>query len=142
MPGVPRSDAPRAEPAREPPAGVEIVSLAERPDLVEAAYEVHAETLRDVPVGPEAPTAAPVREWRAETLDGPAALPDLSLVAISTARSSAGQASRRSPASRASPMNLLTGVRREARGRGIATALKREQAWRAKERRVLVGSRP
>ena len=29
--------------------------------------------------------------------------------------------------------NLLTGVRRSARGRGIATALKREQARRAKE---------
>ena len=29
--------------------------------------------------------------------------------------------------------NQLTGVRRAWRGRGIATALKREQAWRARE---------
>ena len=52
------------EPARVLP-GVEIVSLAERPDLLEAAYGVHSIALRDVPVGTEAPSAAPYGEWLA-----------------------------------------------------------------------------
>jgi GNAT superfamily N-acetyltransferase len=116
----------------EPPPGVVIASLAERPDLVEAAYAVHAETLRDVPVGSEAPTARPFDAWRAETVDGPDALLDLSLVALlgDDVVGWAGLAAHSGEPGVAE--NLLTGVLREARGGGIATALKREQAWRAK----------
>jgi GNAT superfamily N-acetyltransferase len=116
----------------EPPPGVVIASLAERPDLVEAAYAVHAETLRDVPVGSEAPTARPFDAWRAETVDGPDALLDLSLVALfgDDVVGWAGLAALSGEPGVAE--NLLTGVLREARGHGIATALKREQAWRAK----------
>jgi GNAT superfamily N-acetyltransferase len=116
----------------EPPPGVVIASLAERPDLVEAAYAVHAEALRDVPVGSEAPTARPFDAWRAETVDGPDALLDLSLVALlgDDVVGWAGLAVHSGEPGVAE--NLLTGVLREARGGGIATALKREQAWRAK----------
>lgn len=117
----------------EPPPGVVIVSLAERPDLTAAAYDVHAEALRDVPVGSEAPTARPFDAWRAETIDGPDALLDLSLVALrgDDVVGWAGLAAISGEPGVAE--NLLTGVRREARGFGIATALKREQAWRAKQ---------
>ena len=58
-------------PPSGPPAGVALVSLAERPDLVEAAYEVEAETIRDIPVGPEAPTPRSYAAWRAETIECP-----------------------------------------------------------------------
>ncbi len=113
-------------------AGVEIVSLAERPDLIEAAYEVDAIALRDVPVGSEAPTPRPYAEWVAETIDAPGALPELSLLALvdNEVVGWAGLAALSGGTKEAE--NLLTGVRPEARGRGIATALKIEQARRAK----------
>lgn len=120
------------EPARELPAGVEIVSLAERPDLVEAAYAVHAIALRDVPVGSEAPTAHPFREWLAETVDAPGSLPDLSLVAILDGEVVGWAGLAALSGGEETAENLLTGVLREARGRGIATALKVEQARRAR----------
>ena len=120
------------EPARERPAGVEIVSLAERPDLVEAAYSVHAVALRDVPVGSEAPTAHPFREWLAETVDAPGSLPDLSLVAILDGEVVGWAGLAALSGGEETAENLLTGVRREARGHGIATALKVEQARRAR----------
>ncbi len=94
---------------------------------------MHAEALRDVPVGSaESPTAQPFEVWRAETLEGPSALPDLSLVAIldDAVVGWAGLAALTNQPGVAE--NLLTGVRSSARGRGIASALKREQAWRAK----------
>ena len=119
------------EPAPEL-AGVEIVSLAERPDLLEAAYTVDSMALRDVPVGSEAPKPRPFAAWVSETVDAPGALPELSLLALVgdevvgwaglAALSGGGEVAE----------NLLTAVRREARGRGIATALKIEQARRAK----------
>ena len=65
------------EPEPELPR-VEIVSLEGRPDLIEAAYAVHSIALRDVPVGSEAPTSRPYREWVSETVDAPGALTALS----------------------------------------------------------------
>jgi GNAT superfamily N-acetyltransferase len=115
-----------------PPAGVAIVSLAERPDLVEAAYDVEVETIRDIPVGPEAPTARPFAAWHAETIDAPGALPDLSLVALDGSGVIGWSGLAALGGEEGVAENLLTGVRRVARGRGIATALKLEQAHRAK----------
>ena len=69
-------------PPPEPPAGVAIASIAERPDLERAAYEVEVETIGDIPVGPEAPTPRPFAAWRTETIEVPGALPGLSLVAL------------------------------------------------------------
>ncbi len=118
--------------AREIPVGVEIVSLSERPDLVEAAYEVHSIALRDVPVGTEPPTASPLAEWVAETIDGPEALPDLCLVALVDGAAVGWTGLTALAGDEGEAVNLLTGVLPEARGRGIATALKHEQARRAK----------
>lgn len=120
------------EPARDPPLGVEIASLAERPDLVGAAYAVDALALRDVPVGSEAPTARPYEEWVAETIDAPDALPGLSLVALVDGEVVGWAGLCALSGEEGTAENLLTGVLREARGRGIATALKTEQARRAK----------
>ena len=126
-------DLTRFEPSPSgPPAGVALVSLAERPDLVEAAYEVEAETIRDIPVGPEAPTPRSYAAWRAETLDAPGALPDLSLVALDGDEVIGWSGLVALGGEEGVAENLLTGVRRAARGRGVATALKLEQARRAK----------
>lgn len=113
------------------PDGVELASLAERPDLVRAAYDVHATALRDVPVGSEAPTARPFDEWRASTVDAPDALPGLSLVAL-VGDEVVGWSGLEATADPEVAENELTGVLRPWRGRGIATALKREQALRAR----------
>ena len=121
------------DPPPEPPAGVVIASLAERPDLVQAAYEVEVETIGDIPVGPEAPTPRSFAEWRADTLDAPGALPALSLVALDGDDVVGWSGIVAVGGEEGVAENLLTGVRRSARGRGIATALKREQARRAKE---------
>ena len=121
-----------AGPPPEPPAGVVIVSIAERPDLVRAAHEVEVETIGDIPVGPEAPTPRTFAAWQTETLDVPGALPHLSLVALEGG-DVVGWSGLLALGEDGVAENLLTGVRRSARGRGIATAMKREQAWRAKE---------
>ena len=121
------------DPPPEAPAGVVIASLAERPDLVQAAYEVEVETIGDIPVGPEAPTPRSFAEWRADTLDAPGALPALSLVALDGDDVVGWSGIVAVGGEEGVAENLLTGVRRSARGRGIATALKREQARRAKE---------
>lgn len=113
--------------------GVEIVSLAERPDLIEAAYEVHSIALRDVPVGSEAPSATPYGEWLAETVEAPGALPGLSLVALLDGKAVGWSGLAELAGQERTAENLLTGVVPEARGRGIATALKVEQARRARE---------
>ena len=123
-------------PSPEPPAGVVIASLAERPDLVQAAYEVEVETIGDIPVGPEAPTPRSFAEWQAETIDAPGALPGLSLVALDGDDVVGWSGLMAVGGEEGVAENLLTGVRRTARGRGIATALKREQARRAKAGRA------
>jgi len=117
----------------EPPVGVVIVSLAERPDLMQAAYEVEVETVGDIPVGPEAPTPRSFDEWRADTIEAPGALPALSLMALDGDEVVGWSGIVAVGGEEGVAENLLTGVRRSARGRGIATALKREQASRAKE---------
>jgi mycothiol synthase len=114
-----------------PPEGLSIVSLAERPDLVPAAYAVEAEAVRDVPTGAERPSPRPFAQWRADTVGAPNALLDLSLVALH-GTTAVGWSGLSSTGVDGVAENQLTGVRRAWRGRGFATALKREQAWRAR----------
>jgi GNAT superfamily N-acetyltransferase len=114
------------------PEGIEIVSLAERPELVEAAYRVEEEAARDVPVGAERPEPRPFEVWRADTVDGPDALPHLCLVALVDG-TAVGWSGLCATGDDGVAENMLTGVLRTVRGRGLATALKREQAWRARE---------
>jgi hypothetical protein len=106
--------APRAV---EPPAGVAIVSLAERPDLLAAAHGIEVETTGDIPVGPEALTPRSFEEWRTETVDAPNALPDLSLVALD-GDDVVGWSGLAALGDDGVAENQLTGVRRRARGRG------------------------
>jgi mycothiol synthase len=123
----------RALPAAAGPslAGIEIVSLADRPELAAAAYEVERATIPDIPVA-ERLAAGPFPRWRAENLDGPGALPHGCLVALAGAEAVGYAGLTARGADEGTAEHLLTAVRREWRGRGIATALKRAQiAWAA-----------
>ncbi len=111
-----------------PPPGVTVVSLAERPDLIRAAYDVHSECLPDMP-SPTPMQAEPFHEWVSQTLEGPGALPEAAVVAIA-GDAVIGQAALTLEGDEGTAEHLLTCVRREWRGRGVAGALKSAQiAW-------------
>lgn len=106
----------------EPLPGIEVVSLAERPELLEAAYDAIAvEAYADVPIpGSYALTR---EKWLEEEGGG---IPEASFVALD-GDELVGWAGMQARAEHG-----LTAVRRSHRGRGIATHLKRHQlAWAA-----------
>jgi mycothiol synthase len=127
-----------AAPVPQPPAGVRIVSRAERPDLTEALYPVGAEAAEDIPGSPGRPTYA---QWRAVDVDRPTRDPDFFFIAL------AGD----EPIGYATIDNFggpdafhgLTAVKRDWRRRGVATALKQSQIAAAKRsglRRLVTAS--
>jgi GNAT superfamily N-acetyltransferase len=122
-----------AEAPGEPPEGIELVSLAERPDLESAVHEVDCEVAGDVP-RPEGDDfeAQPFARWREQYLEGPGAVPDALIAALSGNQVVGYTGLRRRGASSPIAENMLTAVRRDWRRRGIATALKREQVARAR----------
>jgi GNAT superfamily N-acetyltransferase len=129
-----------AAPPADPPAGVEIASLAARPELVRAAYEVEAETVGDIPLEPR-PEPKSYEEWLAASVETPAALLDACFVALADGEV-VGWAALQSLSDGAA-CHDLTAVRRPWRGRGIALALKRAQVAWAKEhgyRRLLTSN--
>jgi len=115
------------EPAPESPAGVELVSLAERPDLFRRTYEELAlQAFEDIPT--PAPITISAEDWEREWLTWPEA----SLVALAEGEivGCAGLLRDADRPDRAE--NSLTAVRRDWRGRGLATALKQAViAWAA-----------
>jgi mycothiol synthase len=112
-----------------PPEGVEIVSLAQRPELEEAAWRVDREASLDIPGGGRL-TIPPFEQWRKLMLEAPSALPEANFVAIADG-AVVGYASLFAfPGGCAE--HGITAVLRASRGRGIATALKRSQIVWAK----------
>ena len=117
-----------AEPPVSPPAGVEFVTLEQRPELWEVAYErvgrqafADMATTEPIQVSPE--------QWRTDWLGEPAAM--LLALAGGEVIGVAGLHLDTDDPGRAE--NALTAVRREWRGRGVAAALKRATlAWAAK----------
>ena len=119
--------------SREPPAGVELVTIAERPDLVRAAYAVDCE------VSPELARASgqeheqpPFERWHADYLEGPGAMPEALVVALVNGEPVGYAGMRRRGTTSPIGENMLTAVKRPFRGRGIATALKLVQIDRAR----------
>jgi mycothiol synthase len=110
------------EPAPGPLTGIEVVSVAERPELLEASYEaVAVQAYRDMPL--PASFVATFEKWLEEEGAG---ILDASFVALD-GREIVGYAGMQAHAEHG-----LTAVRRSHRGRGIATHLKRHQlAWAA-----------
>jgi GNAT superfamily N-acetyltransferase len=116
------------------PDGIELASLADRPDLEQAVYEVDCEVGADVP-RPEGDDfeGQPFARWREQYLEGPGAAPDALIAALAGDTVVGYTGLRRRGASSPVAENMLTAVRRDWRRRGIATALKREQVARARE---------
>ena len=124
-------------PVPAPPAGIRIVSRAERPDLVEALYDVGAEAVEDIPGEPGRPT---YEQWRAIEIDRPTREPELFFIALA-GEQPVGYATMDNYG--ADAYHGLTGVLRNWRGRGVATALKHAQIAKAKNvgfRRLVTAS--
>jgi mycothiol synthase len=120
-----RLDAP--QPPSVPPDGIRIFSRRERPEVVEAMYEVYVECDQDVP-GSTGPLT--LEGWRALDIDRPSRSPDLSFVAFDgdevvgyVVADLFGDEGHHG----------FTAVKRAWRRRGVATALKRAQIAAARE---------
>jgi len=105
----------------QPPAGIEIVTWAQRPELARGMYEVDLEIHPDIP-GFEDVALEPFEDWMAHNMQRPTDSPEATFIALAgeevvgfaklslTAPTAAGHA--------------MTAVKRAWRGRGIAGALK------------------
>ena len=126
-------DTAQADIAADPPEGIELVSLAERPDLAEAVHAVDCEVSADVP-RPEGDDfePQPFARWHELYLEGPGAVPDAMIAALDGSEVVGYTGLRRRGAISPIAENLLTAVRRPWRRRGIAVALKQEQIARAR----------
>jgi GNAT superfamily N-acetyltransferase len=110
-----------APPRVQPPAGIEIVTWAQRPELARGMYEVDREIHPDIP-GFEDVAVEPFEDWMAHNMQRPTDSPEATFIALAgeevvgfaklslTAPTAAGHA--------------MTAVKRAWRGRGIAAALK------------------
>ena len=112
------TDAPT--PNQQPAADrIDVVTLADRPELVPGIYLVAREAIPDIPVA-ERLEAGSEEDWRREELEH--ALPDLSVVALAHGEvvgySTLGEYGENIG------LHLMTGVGRAWRGRGVARALK------------------
>jgi mycothiol synthase len=115
----------REQPA-EPPPGVTLVTIAERPDLLRAAYPLGLEGWADMATSE--PVTISLEDWLADE----ATFPEGSFVALADGEivGYCGLCRRGDDATTAE--DGLTVVRRDWRRRGLATALKRaELAWAA-----------
>jgi GNAT superfamily N-acetyltransferase len=117
-------------PAIDPPEGVEIVTLAERPDLVESIYSVACEAYPDEP-GQEGKPMDAFADWLAKDMQGAGDRPEATFIAL-VGDEVAGYAKLSLSRSDTTASHDMTGVRRAFRGRGIASALKRAEIGWAK----------
>jgi GNAT superfamily N-acetyltransferase len=120
-------------PAVELPAGVEIVTWADRPELDRGMYEVAVEAYPDIP-GNEDEVEESFEEWRDRHMLGSGDLPEATFVAVA-GDEVVGYAKFSLTAARPKAASHdLTAVKRAWRGRGVARALKATQIGWAKAR--------
>jgi GNAT superfamily N-acetyltransferase len=115
----------------EPPEGVEIVTWAERPELVRGIYEVSVEASPDVP-GYEDEEHEPFEAWLEHDMRGPADRPEATFVAVAGDEVVGYAKLSLSTEGKLRPYHDLTAVKRSWRGRGVARALKAAQIRWAK----------
>jgi mycothiol synthase len=109
------------------------VSIAERPDLIQAVFEAETEVAPDVPGLPgHGHEPMPFERWSNFYLEGPGAMPEALVVALVDGEVVGYAGMRRRGATSRTGENMLTAVRRPWRKRGIATALKLAQIERAR----------
>jgi mycothiol synthase len=115
-----------AAPEIAPPPGIELSTLAARPDLVPAVHAVALATFDDIPGGDDPMAAGDLAEFRARDVDRAPIPKDAFFVAIEAASDRVvGYASLfMLPGSTTRAYHDMTAVLREQRGRGIARALK------------------
>lgn len=122
----------RPVPAVAPPPGIELTTLAARPDLVEGVHAVAIETFPDVPGGDVPMAVGDLAEFRARDVDRPSVPKDAFFVAVDTGNGRAvGYACLlMQPGSTTVAYHDMTAVLRAYRGRGIARELKHATiAW-------------
>jgi GNAT superfamily N-acetyltransferase len=113
----------------EPPAGIEIVPLAERPDLALGVYEVACEAWPDVP-NTAFGHLEPFEQWCSAYMHGADIDPRAVFVALAGNEVVGYAKLTFSEAQPKTAFHDMTGVKRAWRGRGIARALKQTQiAW-------------
>jgi len=131
------------EPPKDPPpAGIEIVSWAARPELARGIYEVAVEAYPDMP-GNAADEMEPYEAWLAHDMQGSADRPEATFVALAGDEVVGFAKFFLTAAQPADAYHDTTGVKRAWRGRGIAGALKRAQiAWAKQQgyRRLVTGN--
>lgn len=115
-----------APPQIAPPDGVEIASLAERPEAERQIYDVAVEAYPDIP-GSEHYVFGDPGEWLRHHLHGPTQRPDETFVAVAGDEVIGYAKLSLSPARPTSAFHGMTAVRRAWRRRGVAGALKRAQ---------------
>jgi GNAT superfamily N-acetyltransferase len=130
-PGVALDLAAIEAPPVEPPAGVAIVSWAERPELARGLYEVSVEASPDVP-GYEDEEHEPFDAWLEHDMQGPGDRPEATFVAVAGDEVVGYAKFSLSSADPKRAYHDLTAVRRAWRGQGIARALKAAQIGWAK----------
>jgi GNAT superfamily N-acetyltransferase len=107
----------------DPPPGIEIVPLGDRGDLEPGMHAVARQAEADVPAAYPADVRS-FEHWRRRSL-GPLSIRELSFVALEGEEVVGYAVMGR--AGTGDVTHWMTGVRRDRRGRGIATALKRAQ---------------
>jgi GNAT superfamily N-acetyltransferase len=114
-------------PAVEPPAGIVLTTLEERPDLVEGVHAVAIEAFADIPGGDEPTAAGDLAEFRARDVDRPSIPPGAFMIAVeANGGMVVGYASLLLlPGQHTMAWHDMTAVARPWRGRGLAGALKR-----------------
>jgi GNAT superfamily N-acetyltransferase len=118
-------------PEIDAPPGVQIVTWAERPDLIRGIYAVACEAYPDVPGGENVPME-PFERWLSQDMQGDRDRPEMTFVAL-TDEGVVGYAKLCLSSSRENGIiHDMTGVLRAHRGRGIAAALKRAEIRWAK----------
>jgi GNAT superfamily N-acetyltransferase len=107
------------------PDGVELVSLAERPDLSQAVYtELAVDVIADIPV--DQPIEVSLEDWEREWTS----LPEGTFLALAGGEIVGCAGLMRDDDHPERAEHSLTAVRRDWRGRGVATALKQATiAW-------------
>jgi GNAT superfamily N-acetyltransferase len=117
-------------PRPEPPQGVELTSLADRPELARGVHDVVREAWPDIP-GHAGEEIEPFEDWWRVFGDAVRFPPGGTVVAVAGGEA-VGYAQLRLRANGAA-WNAMTGIRRAWRGRGVATALKLAQLEWAKQ---------